>query len=352
MSDRERKVCNQCKLNLATCEFSRRPNGSLNGRCKTCCRGALRIQKTCTICGAIFASTNQSRKRYCCCECKKVGDAIIQKEKRERAAKARLKAIELERQKNKREQLATYSLHADLPRSRDEAIRAGAPLYFTGLQCKNGHLAPKRTNNRLCVECGEERGRESYARSKTDGRYELIRAQQKHQTKKRRASDSDYREKLNSKARRWQEQNRDHLAAYMRNKRIEDPQFLIRDRLQSRLNSVLTMNGSKKSETLERYIGCTCSELVAHIESTFEAEMNWSNKGSWNIDHIRPCASFDLTDINQARLCFNWRNLTCLSTRENKSKQARYRRGDEKAWIVHMRKLGYAGDLYCIFHDV
>ncbi len=347
MADEGRKICAKCKLDLAIGEFSRRPNGTLNARCKTCCRGALRVQKTCDSCGLIFNSTNLSRKIFCSTECKRANDSRIHKTKREHAAMARLKVIERERQKNHQEHSEAFLQHQNLPRSREEAIRAGSSLYFTGLQCKNGHLAPKRTNNRLCIECGEERGRESYARSKIDGRYEIMRGRQMHQTKERRASDSEYREALNTKARRWQEQNRDHLAAYMRNKRIEDPQFLIRDRLQSRLNSVLATKGSKKSETLEFYIGCTCSELVAHIESSFQEDMTWNSKGQWNVDHIRPCASFDLTDISQAKVCFNWRNLAPLDARANKSKQARYKREDEKAWIEHMRRLGYTGDLYC-----
>jgi hypothetical protein len=77
--------------------------------------------------------------------------------------------------------------------------------------------------------------------------------------------------------------------------------------------------------------------------------MSWGTKGEWHVDHIRPCASFDLTDENQVRVCFNWRNLQPLNGTENKSKQDRYDAEDEKAWIVVMRKLGYNGELFTLY---
>jgi hypothetical protein len=34
--------------------------------------------------------------------------------------------------------------------------------------------------------------------------------------------------------------------------------------------------------------------------------------GVWEIDHIKPCASFDLTDIKQQKECFHYTNLQPL----------------------------------------
>lgn len=47
-----------------------------------------------------------------------------------------------------------------LPVSRSEAKSAGLPQYFTGKPCKQGHLAPKFTNNGSCAECLLKRRRE------------------------------------------------------------------------------------------------------------------------------------------------------------------------------------------------
>jgi len=37
--------------------------------------------------------------------------------------------------------------------TRQEALKQNLKKYFTGLPCKNNHIAEKRTNNRTCIEC-------------------------------------------------------------------------------------------------------------------------------------------------------------------------------------------------------
>jgi hypothetical protein len=37
--------------------------------------------------------------------------------------------------------------------------------------------------------------------------------------------------------------------------------------------------------------------------------MTWENHGMvWEIDHIKPCSSFDLTDLKQQQECFHFLN--------------------------------------------
>ncbi len=43
----------------------------------------------------------------------------------------------------------------------------------------------------------------------------------------------------------------------------------------------------------------------------------------WEWDHVRPCASFDLTDPAQQRACFHWTNYQPLSVVANRSKGAK-----------------------------
>jgi hypothetical protein len=47
--------------------------------------------------------------------------------------------------------------------------------------------------------------------------------------------------------------------------------------------------------------------------------MNWSNYGinGWCIDHITPISSFDLTDIEQVKMCFNYKNTQHLWAKDN-----------------------------------
>lgn len=73
--------------------------------------------------------------------------------------------------------------------------------------------------------------------------------------------------------------------------------------------------------------------------------------GNWHVDHIRPCASFDLTDKEQQLVCFNWRNLQPLWSSENISKSDDYDPADEEAWAYLMRELGYDGELFLLFEE-
>lgn len=50
--------------------------------------------------------------------------------------------------------------HTSLPKTRAEAKAAGASHYFTGLPCKHGHVAPRKTKG-ACVECLKEEWREA-----------------------------------------------------------------------------------------------------------------------------------------------------------------------------------------------
>ena len=347
----ETKTCSKCGLELDLSEFSKRASGSLNARCKTCCRGAVRIQKSCVVCGTTFPATDKSTKKFCSPECKTKNDISKQSEKYSEARKGRDEKDELQRQQNKIDFPDIFAELKDLPSSRAEAKLSGDSLFFTGLKCKNGHLAPKRSHNSLCVECAEERNKESYDRFKNSERYVTWLKESNTMAKKRRKEDTEYRNQVNNRSKQWAAKNRDYLADYMRTQRIENPQYLIRDRLQSRLNYVLQNAGNKKSDHLENYLGCTCEELASWIESQFSAEMNWNNKGTWNVDHVRPCASFDLTDDAQAKVCFNWRNMKPLGEFENKSKKDSYEPHNEVEWAYMMRELGYEGELFLLFEE-
>jgi desulfoferrodoxin (superoxide reductase-like protein) len=55
------------------------------------------------------------------------------------------------------------------------------------------------------------------------------------------------------------------------------------------------------------------------LEKQFKLGMNWDNYGrsGWHIDHIKPCASFDLTKKEEQLKCFHYTNLQPLWAREN-----------------------------------
>jgi len=52
--------------------------------------------------------------------------------------------------------------------------------------------------------------------------------------------------------------------------------------------------------------------------------MTWENHGSWHVDHIRSCCSFDLTQEEEQKKCFHYTNLQPLWARDNLSKEGKF----------------------------
>jgi len=103
--------------------------------------------------------------------------------------------------------------------------------------------------------------------------------------------------------------------ADMRRRRGTNPAFRLASNLRTRVWSVLK-GRSKSARTLE-LLGCTIKYLTAHLESQFKDGMSWDNYGKWHVDHIRPCASFDLTTEEGQKKCFHFTNLQPLWAIDN-----------------------------------
>lgn len=112
-----------------------------------------------------------------------------------------------------------------------------------------------------------------------------------------------------------------NLANIARQKRMRDSlSFKLSVYLRSRIR-VAIIGKSKSASTFE-LLGCSYDELIIHLENQFKDGMTWDNYGQfgWHIDHIRPCASFDLSDFEQQKICFHYTNLQPLWWRDNLSK--------------------------------
>jgi hypothetical protein len=99
-----------------------------------------------------------------------------------------------------------------------------------------------------------------------------------------------------------------------------NPKFKIERLIRSRILKAIKSE-YKKTKSFD-LLGCSISELKLYIESKFENGMTWENHGvfGWHIDHIIPCASFDLTDIEQQKKCFHYSNLQPLWWYDNLKK--------------------------------
>jgi hypothetical protein len=129
------------------------------------------------------------------------------------------------------------------------------------------------------------------------------------------------RRKQNRK--KWKQKNPSWYKEYMREQR-KDP--LNRIIYAQRTRIMRALKDLKKIDHTIEMIGCSALELRNYIESKFENGMSWDNYGrdGWHIDHIRPCASFDLSDPEQQEECFHYTNLQPLWAKDNLSKGSYY----------------------------
>lgn len=116
--------------------------------------------------------------------------------------------------------------------------------------------------------------------------------------------------------RRNAEKSREQQRNYAQAARVRNPNFSLSHNLRNRILQVL--NGLHKSAATFEMLGCTLEQFKTHMESKFTAGMTWENHGtSWHVDHIRPCASFDLADPEQQKVCFHYSNLQPLGRKDN-----------------------------------
>lgn len=92
-------------------------------------------------------------------------------------------------------------------------------------------------------------------------------------------------------------------------------------RLRTRLRDAL--RGKAAMPRVEELVGTTQEELVQWVEQQFLPGMSWDNRHLWHIDHIKPCAMFDLARPEQQRACFHYTNLRPLWAQDNRAKGAR-----------------------------
>ena len=86
----------------------------------------------------------------------------------------------------------------------------------------------------------------------------------------------------------------------------------------------LALRGFNKSKSTMKLLGIPNIEFLKnYLEKKFKPGMNWKKRGLIHIDHIIPCAAFDLSDPKQQAKCFHYTNLQPLWAHENLSKGAK-----------------------------
>ena len=209
-----------------------------------------------------------------------------------------------------------------------------------------------------------------YARNYQKKNKEIIKEYKKSIVEKSRGYQKKWRENNREKCRisaanyyknnkkyykEYCDNNRDKRNEWQKNRRKErynnEPIFKLKHIMRVRTREAIISQNARKNERTMEYISCSVAHLYNHIESQFgNSGMNWNNMGlnddgtrtGWEVDHRRPCASFDLNDEGQKYMCFHWTNLQPMWGKENNEKGADY---DPKTfrykWID--RETGWVG---------
>jgi hypothetical protein len=114
-------------------------------------------------------------------------------------------------------------------------------------------------------------------------------------------------------------------AIYCANRRQTDIAYRILYNIRTRICIAIKTTRSHKITGTAKLIGCTIPELRRHLERQFLPGMSWDNwaRDGWHIDHIVPCACFDLSVPDQQKECFNYKNLRPMWATDNLKKGAK-----------------------------
>lgn len=179
--------------------------------------------------------------------------------------------------------------------------------------CRKPIWISNETQLLVCCRCGIEKDIELFAKKGKQKPNECKDCLNLRERTKR----SDDPDAWNERKRNSYNRNKDSInetrRVRLQKRRDEDPQYRIMMALHCRLYMAVKKNKGKTMELL----GCSLDHATKHLESKFTTGMAWENYGEWHIDHIKPCASFNLEDPEEQKKCFHWTNLQPLWAIDN-----------------------------------
>ena len=93
------------------------------------------------------------------------------------------------------------------------------------------------------------------------------------------------------------------------------------------------IRATRQSSYIRESIGCSRGFFLEWIESQFEDDWSWDNRGEiWEIDHIIPFSSVDLTKKKDVYKVMNYKNTRPLSILENR------RKGDKNIIVIKIKQ--------------
>lgn len=191
--------------------------------------------------------------------------------------------------------------------TRQEAIACGSKRYSGKVCDKHPDLGGLRRVAHGCVGCNRERQRTP----------EYLACQRAWQRAYRKTPESRAYHRAYNGTPKIRARYRARRRAYQNTRRKTDPQFRAGKVIQTCVANALQYG--KKDRRTHELLGCSIKFFVKYLAVLASYEgWTWEDHGKkWHIDHIRPCASFDLTDPEQALACNHYTNLEPIDGKEN-----------------------------------
>ena len=126
-----------------------------------------------------------------------------------------------------------------------------------------------------------------------------------------------YQKKGHLLKKEYEKINKNKINEKNREKYKTDKKYRMQKIMRTRFKKTI----KNKNKSFLIYLDCTIDFLNKWLEFQFDDKMTWENQGSyWDIDHVIPCSSFDLSVEEEIKKCFNWKNLRPLNKIENYKK--------------------------------
>lgn len=194
-------------------------------------------------------------------------------------------------------------------------------------QCKNNYMS-----KRWKEDDKYRANRKAYSQQSERREYYRKYAEEKRK-------DPEYREKQKEYMKTYHKDKEDYEKEYRTERYINNRERFLKERrdytIKNRNNIIHRIVTSQRGRycklvpvqhrynPLLKIIGCSKEEFKEHIESLFDETMSWElfldNK--IHLDHIVPCAYFDLTKEEDQNICFNYRNIQPLHYKDNIKKR-------------------------------
>ena len=133
-----------------------------------------------------------------------------------------------------------------------------------------------------------------------------------------------HKEAASKRGKKWYRKNRKKIKDKWNQRMKTDVEFNLRNKTRTRIGNAIRyyVKGLRKSNGTVELLGCSLSFFKQHLEKQFTKGMSWDHfiKGNIHLDHIKACWSFDLSQVEEQKRCFNYKNVQPLWAYDNLSK--------------------------------